>query len=62
MYMSNCCPDGEGASPRGENGKIVYELDERILLLPDWWSSNWIDSLKNIVLDLRIAVMLIIGA
>ena len=29
-------PEGVDASPRGDIGKVVYELDEKTLLMPDW--------------------------
>ena len=54
-------PDGVDASPRGDIGKVVYEQDERTLLMPDWRGNNRMDSLRNIVSDGRLAVMLMTG-
>lgn len=54
-------PDGVDASPRGDIGKVVYEQDERTLLMPDWRGNNRMDSLRNIVSDGRMALMFLTG-
>jgi len=63
---SVCClatvgPDGVDASPRGDIGKVVYELDDKTLLMPDWRGNNRMDSLRNIVVDPRVSLMLMTG-
>lgn len=51
-------PDGADASPRGDRGEVVFELDERTLAMPDRRGNNRMDSLRNIVRDGRVALML----
>jgi PPOX class probable FMN-dependent enzyme len=53
--------DGLDASPRGDVGKVLHELDEKTLLMPDWRGNNRMDSLRNIVSDPRVALMLMAG-
>lgn len=54
-------PEGLDASPRGDVGKVLYELDEKNLLMPDWRGNNRMDSLRNIIRDPRVALMLMTG-
>jgi len=54
-------PDGVDASPRGDIGKVLYELDDKTLLMPDWRGNNRMDSLRNIVVDPRVSLMLMTG-
>jgi PPOX class probable FMN-dependent enzyme len=54
-------PEGLDASPRGDVGKVLYELDEKTLLMPDWRGNNRMDSLRNIISDPRVALMLMTG-
>ena len=51
-------PEGLDASPRGDIGNVLYELDEKTVLMPDWRGNNRMDSLRNIIRDGRVAVML----
>lgn len=53
-------PNGTDASPRGDIGPVVVELDEHTLALPDWPGNNRIDTLRNIINDPRIALMFMI--
>ena len=53
-------PEGTDASPRGDNGPVVLELDARTLALPDWHGNNRMDSLRNIVRDARVSLMFMI--
>ncbi len=50
-------PEGADASPRGDRGEVVFELDERTLAMPDRRGNNRMDSLRNIVRDGRVALM-----
>lgn len=50
-------PEGADASPRGDRGRVVFEHDEKTLLMPDWRGNNRLDSLRNIVRDGRVALM-----
>lgn len=50
-------PEGADASPRGDRGQVVFELDDKTLALPDRRGNDRIDTLRNIVADGRIALM-----
>ncbi|MCB2128298.1 MAG: pyridoxamine 5'-phosphate oxidase family protein [Rhodobacteraceae bacterium] len=54
-------PEGTDASPRGDDGPVVRELDPGTILLPDWRGNNRIDSLRNIVRDPRVSLMFLIA-
>lgn len=58
--LSTVGPDGTDASPRGDDGPVVMELDPGTLALPDWRGNNRLDSLRNIVSDGRVSLMFII--
>ena len=58
--VSTVGPEGADGSPRGDEGPVVEELDERTLALPDWRGNNRIDTLRNIVRDPRIALMFMV--
>lgn len=53
-------PEGTDGSPRGDEGPVVDCLDARTLALPDWKGNERIDSLRNIVRDGRVSVMLMV--
>ncbi len=53
-------PQGTDASPRGEDGPVVLELDARTLALPDWRGNQRLDSLRNIIRDPRISLMFLV--
>lgn len=53
-------PEGLDCSPRGDKPGFVRIHDERTLLLPDRRGNNRIDSLRNIVRDPRVALLLLI--
>jgi len=50
-------PEGADASPRGDVGQVVFELDPKTLAIPDRRGNDRIDSLRNIVRDGRVALM-----
>lgn len=58
--VSTVGPEGADGSPRGDDGPVVTELDDRTLALPDWRGNNRIDTLRNIVRDPRIALMFMV--
>jgi len=58
--ISTIGPGGTDGSPRGDDGPVVTELDERTLAMPDWRGNNRLDSLRNIVEDGRISLMFIV--
>jgi uncharacterized protein len=53
-------PEGTDGSPRGDEGPVVTVLDDHALALPDWRGNERIDSLRNIVRDGRVSLMLLI--
>lgn len=59
--LSTVGPEGTDASPRGDVGSVVRELDPGTLALPDWLGNNRIDSLRNIVRDPRASLMLFVN-
>jgi len=52
--------DGTDGTPRGDDGPVTLELDERTLALPDWAGNNRLDSLRNIVSDPRLSLMFLV--
>jgi PPOX class probable FMN-dependent enzyme len=50
-------PEGTDASPRGDDGPVVTELNPGTLAMPDWKGNERIDSLRNIVRDGRASLM-----
>jgi PPOX class probable FMN-dependent enzyme len=53
-------PEGTDSSPRGDEGPVAVELDDRTLALPDWRGNNRIDSLRNILRDARVSLMFMV--
>ena len=53
-------PEGTDGSPRGDDGPVVLELDDRTLAMPDWRGNDRIDSLRNIVRDGRVSLMFMV--
>ena len=53
-------PEGLDCSPRGDPAGFVRVLDEKTLVIPDRRGNNRIDSLRNIVRDPRVALLLLI--
>lgn len=53
-------PDGPDASPRGDSAGFIHVLDDKTLLLPDRRGNNRIDSLRNILHDPKVALLLLI--
>ena len=54
-------PEGTDGSPRGDDGSVVLEIDERTLAMPDWRGNDRIDSLRNIVRDGRVSLMFMVA-
>ncbi|PWK60177.1 MSMEG_1061 family FMN-dependent PPOX-type flavoprotein [Roseicyclus mahoneyensis] len=53
-------PEGTDASPRGDDGPVLRILDDRTLALPDWRGNNRLDGLRNIVVDGRVSLMVMV--
>ena len=60
LVLTTVGPEGTDGSPRGDDGPVVTDLDEKTLLLPDWRGNNRIDSLRNIVRDPRVSLMFMV--
>ncbi len=58
--LATAGPEGLDCSPRGDAGQVVQILDDRTLALPDRRGNNRVDSLRNIVRDPRVSLMLMI--
>ncbi|WP_346909040.1 pyridoxamine 5'-phosphate oxidase family protein [uncultured Roseibium sp.] len=58
--LATAGPEGLDCSPRGDPGTCVYVDDERTLLIPDRRGNNRTDSLRNIVREPRVALMMLI--
>ncbi len=53
-------PEGTDNSPRGDEGPVVQELDDKTLALPDWRGNNRLDSMRNIVRDGRVSLLFLV--
>ena len=53
-------PEGLDCSPRGDAPGFVRVVDERTLQLPDRRGNNRIDTLRNLVVDPRIALLFLV--
>jgi PPOX class probable FMN-dependent enzyme len=53
-------PDGFDCSPRGDAPGFVRVHDEKTLLIPDRQGNNRIDTLRNILVDPRVALLFLI--
>lgn len=53
-------PGGLDVSPRGEADNVVEIVDDKTLILPDRRGNNRLDSLRNILVDPRVALLFLI--
>jgi PPOX class probable FMN-dependent enzyme len=60
LILATSGPGGLDASPRGDAPGFVAVEDERTLLLPERRGNNRIDSLRNLVVDPRVALLFLI--
>jgi uncharacterized protein len=60
VALATAGPDGLDCSPRGDSENVVKILDDTTLALPDRRGNNRIDSLRNIVVDPRVALLFLI--
>jgi PPOX class probable FMN-dependent enzyme len=58
--LATCGPEGLDCSPRGDVSGFVRVHDEKTLMVPDRRGNNRVDSLRNIVRDPRVALLLLI--
>jgi PPOX class probable FMN-dependent enzyme len=60
VVLATSGPDGLDTSPRGDTRGFVFVEDEKTLLIPDRRGNNRIDSLSNIVVDPRVALLFLV--
>ncbi len=60
VVLASLGPDGLDASPRGDAPGFVRVLDERTLALPDRRGNNRLDTLRNLVVDPRVALLFLV--
>ncbi len=60
VLLATAGPEGLDCSPRGDPAPVVHVVDERTLHLPDRRGNNRIDSLRNIVVDGRVALLFLV--
>src|SRR5262245_42447974 len=58
--LASAGPDGLDCSPRGDAPGFVRVHDEKTLLIPDRQGNNRIDTLRNILVDPRVALLFLI--
>ncbi|MGB7263005.1 MAG: pyridoxamine 5'-phosphate oxidase family protein [Albidovulum sp.] len=59
--LSTVSLEGTDASPRGDDGPVIREIDPGTLALPDWKGNERIDSLRNIVRDARVSLLFMVA-
>jgi PPOX class probable FMN-dependent enzyme len=60
VVVASSGPEGLDCSPRGDPAGFVRVADERTLLIPDRRGNNRVDTLRNIVVDGRIALLFLV--
>jgi PPOX class probable FMN-dependent enzyme len=60
VILATSGPEGLDCTPRGDGPGFVTVEDRHTLLLPDRRGNNRVDSLRNIVLDPRVALLFLI--
>jgi PPOX class probable FMN-dependent enzyme len=60
VVLATSGPSGLDASPRGDAPGFVAVQDEHTLLLPDRRGNNRLDSLRNILVDPRVALLFMV--
>jgi len=60
VALATSGPDGLDCSPRGDGRGFVRVADDATLILPDRRGNNRIDSLRNVLVDPRVALLFLI--
>ena len=60
VVVASVGPEGTDASPRGDDGPVVLELDPGTLAMPDWRGNNRLDTLRNLIGDPRMSLMFMV--
>lgn len=60
LCLATVGPEGVDCSPRGDRNQLVRVESETCVLLPDRRGNNRIDSLRNVVRDPRLALLVLL--
>ncbi|MGY6707463.1 MAG: pyridoxamine 5'-phosphate oxidase family protein [Rhizobiaceae bacterium] len=60
VALATSGPEGLDCSPRGDLAGFVRIRDDRTLMIPDRHGNNRVDSLRNVVLDGRVALLFLL--
>ncbi len=60
VLIASSGPGGLDCSPRGDPAGFVRVVDERTLMIPDRRGNNRLDTIRNLVLDPRIALLFLV--
>jgi uncharacterized protein len=60
VLVATAGPGGLDCSPRGDPAGFVRVVDERTLMMPDRRGNNRLDTLRNLVVDPRIALLFLV--
>lgn len=60
VSIASVGPGGMDCSPRGDSPGFVKIVDDHTLAIPDRRGNNRLDTLRNIVLDPRVALLFLI--
>jgi uncharacterized protein len=60
VVVASAGPGGLDCSPRGDPAGFVRVVDERTLMMPDRRGNNRLDTLRNVVVDPRIALLFLV--
>jgi len=60
VALATSGPGGLDCSPRGDRPGFVRVVDERTVMLPDRRGNNRIDSLRNVLVDPRVALLFLV--
>jgi uncharacterized protein len=60
VLVATSGPGGLDCSPRGDPAGFVRVVDERTLMMPDRRGNNRLDTLRNLVVDPRIALLFLV--
>lgn len=58
--LASAGPEGLDVTPRGDPAPLVRIVDDRTLMLPDRRGNNRIDTMRNVVLDGRVALIFVV--
>ena len=60
LVLATAGPEGLDCSPRGDAPGFVRIIDEKTLAIPDRVGNNRIDSLRNIIVEPRLALLFVV--